>query len=529
MSLQQGRGAGLSSGTLTPGFLDMAVDGVFPGGSITYCCNIRGWDWDAVFPKIVRTKRDGVPKHRLGDFTGSGTAHGKVQLQNPPFPNLPKEARGTITLQQQADGTLTNGVSFPVRLSNYHFERENLDEKAPSDVWHYDVHWVVDGSYALTWGGTQVIITPATENYSELGISIAKTYDPFALRNRAHQRIDAEGIPNNDTGEFATLATYIASATAPGTGLKVVTTTFHKTDSAGGYFDIEWALRSTSDETLMPRVHSSRACDVPFRDTTAGIYNYTGNNATLSNLLWNGSTGSGTGFQSVAFAQGLNVTPIVDGKYLAVFEYVNPGATLTGTTRSGSRLLEASMSGSSNSNGTAAQLYVTSNLAYGTNRRLITLARTRVYGRNIRRFSLFRILSGTTIPDAFPTTVNGVPLPPIGTVNNAPFLAYNNTGGFWNNTSGGLGTGTVIYQGAKYKVNLGLTQSGNMPIAIGWEFYQDSAGIVENVPQSVFIRDIVGAISDTNTAPHWQYASVLGYPDIALAATGSFAAFTSGI
>ncbi len=471
MSLQQGRGAGLSSGTLTPGFLDMAVDGVFPGGSITYCCKVRGWEWDAAFKVIDRTGRDGVPKHRLGDFTGSGSAEGQVQLQGPPFPNLPKEARGTITLQQQADGTLTNGVSFPVRLSHFHFERENLDGKNTSDIWNYNVRWVVDGAYTLTWGGTQVIITPATENYSQLGIAITKTYDPFALRNRAHQRIDAEGIANNDTGEFAMLATYIAAATAPGTGLKVVTTTYHKTDSAGGYFDIEWALRSTSDEVLIPHVHSSRASETPFIDTTAGIYNHTGNDATLANLLWNGSGGTNTGFQSVAFAKGLNITPLVDGKYLAVFEFRNPGATLTGTTRSGSSLLEASMAGSSSSNGTAAQLYVTSNLSYGTSRRLITLSRTKVHSRNIRRFVLFRQLTGTTIPDAAPTTINGVTLPPIGTVNNAPFLA-NGTGGFWIGTSGGLSTGTVIYQGAKYKVNLGLTQNGTPPkaclCAISW-------------------------------------------------------------
>ncbi len=29
--------------------------------------------------------------------------------------------------------------------------------------------------------------------------------------------------------------------------------------------------------------------------------------------------------------------------------------------------------------------------------------------------------------------------------------------------------------------------------------------------------------------PHWQYASVLGHPDIVAVATGNFSAFTNGI
>ncbi len=523
MSLQQGRGAGCS------GLIDMIVDGIGTTNAVTYACRVYGWDWEAALPVIDRTGRSGIPTHRLGDFKGHGSAEGEVQIASPPFPDLPKYARGTLTLQQNAadGGTLTNGVSFPIRISGLTFNREDLRDKTPSDLWQTHLNWVMDGAATITWGGHQVVISAATQNLLEVASGITKTYDPSDLRKHARQRLDAEGIANNDTGEFLMLATYIATATAPGTGLKVVDASFHKTDSAGGYFDITWDLRNTTDNTIFPHVHSSRASETPFIDTTAGVYNYTGNAATLSNLLWNGSTGSGTGFQSIAFAKDLNVTPIVDGKYLVVYEYRNPGATLTGTTRSGASLLEASMSGSSNSNGTAAQLYVTSNLSYGTSRRLITLSRCKVHSRNIRRFVLFRQLTGTTIPDAYPTTINGVPLPPIGTVNNAPFLAYG--GGFWVNTSGGLTTGTVIYQGAKYKVNLGLTQNGNMPIAIGYEFYQDSAGIIENVPQSVFVRDIVGAINDTNTAPHWQYASVLGYPDIALAATGSFTAFTSGI
>ncbi len=478
---------------------------------MTYTCRVYGWDWKIALTPIDRTGRDGVPKYRLGDFSGRGTAEGLVQTGGYPYPLLPKYATGTLTLQQTTDpdtGTLTCGVSFPIRIHGIALGRQDEREKNAEDLWTDGLSWIMDGAATITWNGTQVTFSAATQNFSEVAVGIGKTYDPFGLRDRATQRIDAEGIANNDTGEFAMLISYIASAVSPGQSLKVVTTTYHKTDSAGGYFVISWSRRSTSDDTLFPHVMSSRASETPFLDHTSAIVAHTSNAATLANILWNGTT-SGGGFQSVAFAKGLVVSPLVDGKFLAVYEYRNPGATVSGTSRNGGRLVEAIM------NGSAAQLYVTSNLSYGTDRRLITVSRRRVFGSVVRRFVLFRQLTGTTIPDQNPTTINGVTLPFIGQVNSASFL--------------GLPAQTVAYQGPKYKVNIGLSSSGNFPIAIGYEFHSDSLGIVDNVPQSVFIRDLVGNISDTDTTPHWQYASVLGFPDIAAPSTGSFAAFVSGI
>jgi hypothetical protein len=503
MSLQQGRGAGVS------GVIDMAVTGI-PGGSLTYACRVYGWDWKIALQPIDRTGRTGVPNFRLGDFKGRGTAEGLVQTSGFPYPDVPKYGRGTLTLQQMADdaGSVSCGVSFPIRIHAMELGRDDERKPKAEDLWSNALSWVMDGAAVITWNGTQVTFSAPTLNFSETLVGIQKTYDPYGLHDRASQRIDAEGVTNNDTSEFAMLISYIASAVSPGQSLKVVTTTYQKTDSAGGHFIVSWARRSTSDDTLFPHVMSSRASETPFLDHTSAILTHTSNAATLANILWNG-TSSGNGFQSVAFAKGLVVTPLVDGKFLAVYEYRNPGATVSGTSRSGGRLVEAIV------NGTSAQLYVVSNLSYGTGRRRIILSRRRVFGSVVRRFVLFRQLTGTTIPDQSPTTINGVTLPLIGATNNATFL--------------GLAAGTVLYQGPKYKVNIGLASSGNFPIAIGYEFHSDSLGIVDNVPQNVFIRDTVGLINDTNTAPHYQDSTVLGYSGITIPTQGSFGAFISGI
>ncbi len=480
--------------------------------SIAFAMQAYGWGYSQNFAPIDRSGRVASPYFRLNDLRGSGTIEGKVQLNAPPQSAGMKYNRGTITLTQQiaGNGSAVDYIAIPCLFNNTKF---SIDDKT-KDTWDVSCNFVVSGtSGTFTWNGNLITYSQPSPNNAETYQGLTKTYDPNNNVNAATQRFDCEGVPDNNTGEIATIIALIAGLTTPPEpGLKIFATNWQRSDTAGGQVVIDWRQKNSSDYINFPATHSTRAGDRPFVDTDPYILYSTANTPTFANMLW-------AAFQGQAFADGLTVRPLSTGgtsnQYHVVYEYNNPGATVDGRTWGGGREVFAITSG------TNSQLYATQNWAWGDNatsgstKRQIFFSPQVVYGSSVREFILFRQLSGTTIPEQNPATINAITLPLIGQTNGEPFL--------------GIGIGKVLYEGVKYRVNFGLTASGAFPIAIGYKFYCDTLGIVDNVPDILFTRPWYITTTDDNSQPHWMNTSGLGLPDINIPSTASFLAFTAGV
>lgn len=500
MAIERGKPAGVS------GHIQALLNNN-TNSQISYACDISNWDYGSTFPLINRSGRGVRPKYRLGDLSGRFEYSGKVQLASPPSPFGQKYNHGTLTLSAQIaeNGNPQDYIKLPIIIDKQEF---SFDEKT-KDTWNVSGTGMVSGTTAsMTWMGNLVTLNQPAANNQQMDQGLSKTVDPLNNISSATQRFDYEGIADNDTAEFLTCLTIMSSLIAPIEGLKIHSSHFTRTDSIGGQIAVDWRQKDTDDDINFPSTSASRASDRPFIDHDAYRLDSTANTFNFANQLW-------AQFQSVAYADGLTVRPLSDGgtinQYAVVYEYNNPGATVSGQTWGGGREVSAIVGTTSGT----AQMFALTNVQYGTLRQIQFSKRT-VYGSSIRRFILFRQLTGSTIPEQFPSQINGVNMPLIGQTNGTTFL--------------GIGVGKVLYEGPRYKVNIGLASAGNFPIAIGYQFYSDSLGIVDGVPDILFSRPYITFSSDTATQPHWMNVSAMSLSaDIIVPSTASFNAFTSGI
>lgn len=259
---------------------------------------------------------------------------------------------------------------------------------------------------------------------------------------------------------------------------------------------VEMALTDSADEVTFPRSSESRSGQSPWRSAQAQIVNASSDLATQATSLW-------ATFQSVAKAWGLTLTPLTDGKRCVVYEYADPGILVEGYTSGGGRYLKTKL------NGTNPQVYIASNISRGSNLRKIQLAQQWVVDRPIRRFLLRRFLQGTTIPEQYPSQINGVDMPTIGNVNSVSFL--------------GLSAGTALYEGPQYSTNIGL--SGTLPFFMGYQFFADNAGIAQGLPDIWFRQPLMLATNYSQTG--WTNVSSIGLADVVTPSSASFGAFTA--
>lgn len=498
MGIERGKPGGVT------GMIDMLVNNN-TSSQIQFAAQIGEWDYAASYPLINRSGRGGRPRFRLGDLSGHFEYSGSLQLASAPMPFNQKYNRGTLTLTQQISqsGTPLDYIKLPITINKSEF---SFNEKT-KDTWNVTGAGVVNGTTAtMTWMGNPITLSTATANFLQTDVGLSKTVDPLNNITSATQRFDYEGVPDNDTGEFLATLTVLASLIAPIDGLKIHSGRFTRTDSVGGEIAVDWRQRDTDDDINFPATFSSRSADQPNIDHDAQRLNSTASTAAFANQLF-------LAFQGTPYAKSLSVRPLSDGgtisQYAVVFNYYNPGALVTGDTFGGGREVSAMVSGSN------AQMWAQTNYAYGTLRQ-IQFSKRVVYGSCIREFILFRQLTGTTIPEQSPSTINGVTLPLIGQTNGSSFL--------------GISAGHCLYQGVHFKVNLGTTTAGNAPIAVGYKFYSDTLGIIDGVPDILFTRPYTTFSSDTATQPHWMNVSNFSMAsDIVVPGTASFDAFVSGI
>lgn len=493
MGYQPGLDAGVT------GLLSMEVDGI--GIVPAFDIRVFGWEHEGS-SKVINRAGATAPLVRLGDWNGHVSFNGKVQLSAYPFPSQPKYATGTllIVLQKDQFNTITHSISFSVKVTIQKFSR---DEKT-KDGWDTEGECICNGLPTIVWGGVQVVISTPAPNDAETTEGRTKIYDPNALVTRATQRIDCEGIAYTDAAEMTKLINYAASAVTPFSGGKVYTAEWVRTDTAGGYIHVRWALKDTIDDVLFPSITSSRAAIAPYRDSTAGLVPASGSVANQANSIWAGA-------QSQNFIE--NITVLSDptpGWRKVVNRYINPGIGLRARA-TGPRFVMSRL------NGTDSQVYImdpatVGNKEYGSGMRLIQLDRLWVTDKPLRRFVLTRMIPGTTVPDAAPATIGGATLPAIGQINS--------TSGTFNAVMG-VDAYTVSYNGAFVSTNLSL--SGTRQFYMGYLFTQEPLGIVSNLPQRYF--NSPQPIVTNYTASGWVSVGSLGLTGIVMPSSADFSAF----
>ncbi len=418
---------------------------------------------------------------------GSLKFRGKVQNGYYPWPTLPKFAMGTLRIVEQAvpnagftANTDTNYVEMQGRISAMEFSRNNKTQ----NEWDYEGTFTADGAATISWSGSQYIITAATTNFAQTDAGSSWTYDPNFLQSKATTRVDVEGINDNDSSNVAAMVTYIASISVPPEpNLKVITSTFIRTDSTGGHFSIGWGLNDTDDFVTNPPTSSFRASQRPYTDSTAVVVDAGSTSvATQANVLWGL-------FQGEPFAYSVRVRPLTDKKRLATYDFLNPGTFYRGTGKGMQQVPYMVQSGN-------IYVFLTANDTYGTGRQKVQASYTDYIsaGREILDYSITRHLTGTVLPRQYPQGINGSSLPYYYTVNSGAFQ--------------GNASGTTMYTGVNFTIRADL--SGNAPFVVQYTFHHDSEGIVLGVNQINFNQPTV--INSTISAMGWVLASALGPP-----------------
>ncbi len=460
-----------------------------PGAApFQYDVFIENWEMPQTFPLINRSGPSGRPKWRLGDMQGSLKFYGKVQNGYYPWPMLPKFATGTLRIVEQSvpnagftANTDTNYVEMQGRISAMEFSRNNKTQ----NEWDYEGTFTADGAATISWSGTQYTITAATTNYAQTDVGSSWTYDPNFLQAKATTRVDVEGISDNDSSNVAAMVTYIASISVPPEpNLKVITSTFIRTDSTGGHFSIGWGLNDTDDFVTNPPTSSYRASQRPYTDSTAVVVNSgTTSVAQQANVLWDT-------FQTVPYALGVRVRPLTDTKRLATYDFINPGVYYKGTGKAAPQQVPYMVQSGN------IYVYLSSNLTYGTGRRIVQASYTDYVsaGRELLEYTIVRHVTDTAVPRQYPNTINSQTLPYYMTTNNASFQ--------------GNSVGTTIYTGVSFTIRAGLSAAA--PIVVGYSFKHDSEGIVLGVNQINFNQPTI--INSTISATGWVLGAALGAP-----------------
>lgn len=438
---------------------------------------------------------------RGGLEVGDLVLDGLVRRDGYPAPSLMKNAIGTITIMYDFRGPLKKVNSIRVEKVVVKYDQKDANN------WHITLICTRLGAAAWSgWTGTQITPTPPTPGTEYLYEGRQKVVDAQGLVGSSQQTIDFWGMtPNTDAGEVSEIAAIVAAySTPPQTNQKLYSATLTmRTDGEGGRVVITWRLRNSSDDVTMPVAREWRSGLSAWTSSQPAIVTASNTMSNQADTLW-------AAFQSTAFARGLRLLQLNDQKRLAIYEYIDPGVELSGSTKGG-RYAMSRMSG------TNPQLYVTSNITNGAGQRFITFGRQWVV-TPMRRFIIRRNLTGATIPEQAPSTINAVTMPLIGQCNNAPFLT--------NVTSSGMAAGQVFYEGPKYTVRTG--SGSTFPFFMGYAFTSDALGIVNGFPDGLFRQRQPCYTNATNFG--WTNVSLLGEPfatDIVAPSQASFAAFVT--
>jgi len=503
--VDKGRNAGVT------GIVDCVINGV----TVNFGMQVYIWDEDTAVSTVENT---GQGSNDLGASlnlieNGNVLLRGKVRKDLIPFPNALKDAQGTVTFTL-SKGIPGGGQADVNMVATYRFNQVKVHYDDPKEtMWDMTiggprVSALVASGFANN--ASSSTLTPNGSGNTYLYSGRQKLYDPNALVNTSDQPFNFWGLSaDTDAAELTALGQMLAYwVTPPQASQKVHSVSVERLSSVVMRVRVHWGMLNTADEIIVPRTNSVRSYTEAFTDEQAFLVatNGTMTTAALANQIANSS--QGVNYLASIIAQ--LRTPNIN---FVVAKYYNPGQLWRGSTKSGARQVKAQMSGSN------AQLYVDRVVQYTTGsnpRGLIYLGIVDDYSVVIRDFMLFRMFTCTTIPEFGTVTVNGVSktLPQLGQMNS----------GTWQ----GLAAGTVVYQGAQFKVKIDQLTNGALTMLMGYKFHVNTYGIINGVPTSyirrAYMRQFSGSFPSDQS---WVNASTLGFPNVTQPTSASFTDFTS--
>ncbi len=394
---------------------------------------------------------------RLEDASGRWSGSGRVRSDTRPLPLHLASAAGTVRMTMEAV-TDRDGNATPVSYIQFATLFESIDlAHAPSDeggesVWTVRFSCVKTGPITQAWQGlnstfegtlsTMPAAVGTTGHFAHKQIysGLTKVIDPAQLEDSAQQVWDATGVANNDTSEHNTLISIMADATATGspfTGGKVSRATLTRTGGIGARAVLGWDYDDAWDRIQNGGQYSTRSGIEPFTRVSLELLDTSSDCETVCGVYW-------PTFQAEDFAYRMSVRKLNRFKALITREYVNPGSALNCHTGAEPNYQIARISGGN------VQVYVRRAITQSGAFTRLLLGRS-LKRRSMRRFTLARLLKGTTAPDHQNL---------VETTNDTTFF--------------GLPAGSVLFEGANLRTNLGLT--GTYPFYMEYEFSWISGG-----------------------------------------------------
>lgn len=247
---ERGRNSGIT------GLVDL------PGINARFQGRIYGYGHSLSVQERARRGRasNKFPVQRMIAASGDLVLDGDVRLDCPPLPNAWTGQDGTVTIQLHTDKT----VAIPVRITNAGFK---FNEKT-QDTHRMTLTARVTGFPTWSGFGASVSATSPTPSDLEVYDGTDKVFDPDGLENKAHRTIDIWGsLADTDAGEYARIASVIASATAPVSGHKLRSATFARDSDDGGRIVLDYALTTSGEEQILS--HTSTRVDPDNLDNSA--------------------------------------------------------------------------------------------------------------------------------------------------------------------------------------------------------------------------------------------------------------------
>ena len=394
-----------------------------------------------------------------GIDSGTLLLRGKVQRKGYPAPANLRNASGSITLTYDVSGNTPVTKTQTIRILRCEFLFNIKDEAN----WDVTITAQRTGNTAYTgWGGDQITPSEPAAGNSLLYPGSTKLIDANKISEDSIQRIAVWGLSaDTDAAEItsvsATLAIY---ATPPQTSEKVFNTSFERINSVSGIVTITWRLSDTLDEVQLPLTISDRSAQEPWTDMVCAVVACASTDAVadLATNYWNA-------FQSADFAYKVTLTKINPIRARVLYFYRNPGVLVNGYTSGQIENVRAYCDGST------VYVFVKDAIQIASGVYHIFLAESRQIV-SVRRFRVHRQYTGSTIEDQQSL---------LGHTNDATFL--------------GIGAGKVLYEGAEYETNIGLTYPGNYPIGIVYNFREEEVVLSDGSTYSnLFMLD--GWLSD---------------------------------
>lgn len=457
-----------------------------------------------VFAKVIDTTGrgdGGYTASDLEDISGSGSVSGRVMDKSPLVADF-RAVTGTITYISNT-GTQ---VSFPASVNNIDFVRSEKEQDKETVTFD----WNLNGAYVITNPSTTPAGPSGSVTTKETYEQLQKTADTTAIATAAIQRIRVLNVADNDAAENAAITTAIGSTSAPIANLTLVDAVFTRTGNRGGFVILHWGVRNnqqaieqdgtlylndpnnmidkaqitqvtssgtppavptaplstvyhhtesrqlnsmvrwahtfhyaerdTLDDVQMPDTKSERPVSDAFVDVVSNVVSCNSGDST--------SSVANTEFavfyqQQNAFAQ--ETRRLTPTRAEIISTYRNPGVSLFESAYGSPRWVDAQLVGST------VNVYVAQCITRGSGSYWIQVVPFQIFA-SIRRFSIRRLIQGTTVPDQFSIT---------DCVNNANFL--------------GIGAGKVQYVGAECDARIDLSRTKNFYMT--YHFYYDPNGI----------------------------------------------------